>query len=109
MPAMVVTFSCQSLRFSMSLKYSASTEKSPQPGHQVGWSAASSFLVSPLRWSAGSTGEGTLRMFPAVRLGISVFVSLMVFLELSHSARHMALGALEDVLHSPSQAVGLVD
>ena len=30
----------------MSLKYSANTEKSPQPGHHVGLSAASSFLVS---------------------------------------------------------------
>src|SRR5690606_3312248 len=29
--------------------YRASTEKSPQPGHQVGWSAETSFLVSPLR------------------------------------------------------------
>ena len=29
-------FSCHSLRFSISLKYSASTEKSPQPGHHVG-------------------------------------------------------------------------
>src|ERR1700679_1269460 len=51
MPATVVIFSCHILRFSISLKYSASTEKSPQPGHQVGWSAAISFLVRPLRSS----------------------------------------------------------
>ena len=36
MPATVVIFSCHIFRFSMSLKYSARTEKSPQPGHQVG-------------------------------------------------------------------------
>src|SRR6516162_10330418 len=49
MPEIVVIFSCHSLRFSINLKYSASTEKSPQPGHHVGWSAAISFFVRPLR------------------------------------------------------------
>src|SRR5215475_3917371 len=49
MPATVVIFSCHNLRFSISLKYNASTEKSPQPGHHVGWSAAISFLVRPFR------------------------------------------------------------
>src|ERR1700722_1976600 len=58
MPATVVIFSCHILRFSINLKYSASTEKSPQPGHQVGWSAASSFLVRPLR----SVDGGALTM-----------------------------------------------
>src|SRR5271156_5267987 len=74
MPAMVVIFSCHILRFSMSLKYSASTEKSPQPGHHVGWSAAISFLVSPLRSSVPFpklAGDGTLVILPP-RAGISV-------------------------------------
>jgi hypothetical protein len=60
MPAMVVIFSCHSLRFSISLKYSASTEKSPQPGHHVGWSAAISFLVRPLRSAGGGGADGAM-------------------------------------------------
>src|ERR1041384_3064499 len=75
MPAMVVIFSCQSLRFSMSLKYSASTEKSPQPGHHVGWSAASSFFVRPLR--SGSVGGETTVMLPP-RVGISSIVGELI-------------------------------
>src|SRR5580698_2763863 len=69
MPATVVIFSCHILRFSISLKYSASTEKSPQPGHQVGWSAAISFLVRPLRSPGGSGAAGT---------GLAIKVSLIV-------------------------------
>src|SRR5271154_4646978 len=79
MPATVVIFSCHILRFSISLKYSASTEKSPQPGHHVGWSAAISFLVRPLRSSMGGTmGALTTAMLPALRSGISVVRVLMV-------------------------------
>jgi len=36
MPATVVIFSCQILRFSIKFEIEARTEKSPQPGHQVG-------------------------------------------------------------------------
>src|SRR6266581_7976649 len=75
MPATVVIFSCHILRFSMSLKYSASTEKSPQPGHQVGLSAANSFLLKPLRSDAGSVGVGTEVIL--LRCGISSFVSFI--------------------------------
>src|ERR1700746_3563047 len=55
MPEIVVILSCHSLRFSINLKYKARTEKSPQPGHQVGWSAAISFLLSGLG-PAGAAG-----------------------------------------------------
>src|ERR1700744_5683390 len=80
MPATVVIFSCHILRFSISLKYSARTEKSPQPGHHVGWSAAISFLVKPLRSSvAGTTGAATAVMFPA-RSGDSVKVWLILLI-----------------------------
>src|SRR5580704_14129879 len=68
MPATVVIFSCHILRFSISLKYSASTEKSPQPGHHVGWSAAISFLVSPLRSPDGG----------GVGAGLTINVSLII-------------------------------
>ena len=49
MPATVVIFSCAILALLDQLEEDASTEKSPQPGHQVGWSAAISFLVSVAR------------------------------------------------------------
>src|SRR5580693_7896550 len=88
-PAMVVIFSCHSLRFSISLKYSASTEKSPQPGHHVGWSADISFLVRPLRspFVAGA-GAGAAVMFPP-RWGISVMGELIFnsFLYLNYCLR----------------------
>src|SRR5271157_2971275 len=71
MPATVVIFSCHSFRFSINLKYRASTEKSPQPGHHVGWSAASSFLVRPLR----SVDGGALTV--AAGAGCSVTVWLI--------------------------------
>src|SRR5271170_2942755 len=73
MPATVVIFSCQILRFSINLKYSASTEKSPQPGHHVGWSAASSFLVRPLRSVEGGA------LTTAVAADCSVKVWLIKF------------------------------
>src|SRR5208282_156899 len=80
MPAMVVIFSCHIFRFSISLKYSASTEKSPQPGHHVGWSAAISFFVRPLRSSvAGGGGVATAARLPA-RIGVSVKVSFMLMI-----------------------------
>src|SRR5437899_2769178 len=112
MPAIVVIFSCSILRFSISLKYSASTEKSPQPGHHVGWSATISFLVSGLRSSVGSAGAVTLVMFPAMRFGISIFVSLMVYgqiLKFAQAGGQGGLGSLKNVFHSPGQPIGLVN
>src|SRR5580692_12675023 len=91
MPATVVIFSCHILRFSISLKYSASTEKSPQPGHHVGWSAAISFLVRPLRSPlADCVGALTTAMLPALRSGISVVRVLMVVwtIEIKNNWRH---------------------
>src|ERR1051325_1051896 len=83
MPATVVIFSCQILRFSISLKYSASTEKSPQPGHQVGWSAAMSFLVSGLRSGSSAVAEGaplaTAGTFPRWGISIVSFIVSSVF------------------------------
>ncbi len=46
MPATQTIFSCGIWSFSTTLKNDASTAKSPQAGHQVGWSALSCFLVS---------------------------------------------------------------
>src|ERR1017187_7878754 len=96
MPAMVVIFSCHILRFSMSLKYNASTEKSPQPGHHVGWSAAISFFVRPMRSSVAGGGVATAARLLA-RTGVSVKVSLMLIIRLfgvglvqSHSFRNPA-------------------
>src|ERR1051326_265337 len=74
MPATVVIFSCHIFRFSISLKYSASTEKSPQPGHHVGWSATISFLVNPLR---SADGETTATSPLPLRGGTSVTGALM--------------------------------
>src|SRR6185312_4923057 len=106
MPATVVIFSCHILRFSINLKYSASTEKSPQPGHHVGWSAAISFFVSPLR----SSGAGTETIFPATRFGVSVKVSLIkIRLKFVHSGGDVALRAFEDFFHFKGEAVGFVD
>src|SRR3974390_1577327 len=69
MPEMVVIFSCHILRFSINLKYSASTEKSQQPGHQVGWSAAMFFLVKGLRSAPGVTATAPLVGAPLVGAG----------------------------------------
>ena len=68
----------------MSLKYSANTEKSPQPGHHVGLSAASSFLVSGF-------------------LSISTVSLMKLFL------LQLSLHAGQHVFHTPSQSVGLVN
>src|ERR1017187_8275301 len=73
MPEMVVIFSCHSLRFSISLKYRARTEKSPQPGHHVGWSATISLRVRPGR--SPVAGFGALM----VTTGFSVKVWLILF------------------------------
>src|SRR5271155_1956182 len=109
MPATVVIFSCQILRFSISLKYSASTEKSPQPGHHVGWSAAISFLVRPLRSPlADCVGALTTAMLPALRSGSSVVRVLMVLRKLFFVAGQHTC-AVEDFLHLPRQAVGFID
>src|ERR1039457_6469246 len=102
MPEMVVIFSCHSLRFSISLKYSASTEKSPQPGHHVGWSATISFRVRPGRSLVA--GFGALM----VTMGFSVKVWLIKFRWLKLFARFV-FHEFENFLHLPSEAVGLVD
>src|SRR5205809_7062058 len=114
MPATVVTFSCHIFRFSISLKYSASTEKSPQPGHQVGWSAASSFFVNPLRSEAGNAGAlGGFTATLPFRGEISVTGELMfskaliccyteiVFLMLAQSRCHISLRSAAAILHLP--------
>src|SRR6516164_5073068 len=116
MPATVVIFSCHILRFSISLKYSASTEKSPQPGHHVGWSAAISFLVRPLRSPLAAAGGVTTAGLPA---GFSIKAWLIMIWslkrgkgsisEFAQSGGQVGLGAFEDLLHLPSEAVGLVD
>src|SRR5476649_2435201 len=111
MPATVVIFSCHILRFSINLKYSASTEKSPQPGHHVGWSAAISFLVSHLRSSvAGNVDAATKVMLP-VCPGVSVKVWLITNggLNFAQSGGDVFLGAFENILHLPRQAIGFVD
>src|SRR5271170_5918640 len=109
MPATVVIFSCHILRFSISLKYSARTEKSPQPGHHVGWSAAISFLVRPLRSPlADCVGALTTAMLPALRSGISVVRVLMVLRKLFFVAGQHA-GAIQDFFNFPRQGVGFVD
>src|ERR1035437_1672269 len=102
MPEMVVIFSCHSLRFSISLKYSASTEKSPQPGHHVGWSATISLRVRPLR--SPVAGSGALM----VTTGFSIKVWLIKFRWLKLFTRFI-FHQFENFLHLPSQAVGLVD
>src|ERR1700733_10355815 len=107
MPPTVEIFSCHILRFSISLKYSASTEKSPQPGHHVGWSAAISFLVRPLR-SPGKAGAVTEVMFPA-RSGVSVVAVIVLKSQFAQSGGDVGFGAFENFLHLPGEAVGLVD
>src|ERR1039457_7218824 len=77
MPETVVIFSCRSLRFSINLKYNASTEKSPQPGHHVGWSAATSFLVRPLRSSVAGKAGATTEVIFLVHSGVSIKVWLI--------------------------------
>src|SRR5450756_1680772 len=86
MPAIVVIFSCHILRFSISLKYSASTEKSPQPGHHVGWSAAISFLVSPLRSPSG----GVVVLTAGTGLAIKVSLIIVWRLKLDQILRRPA-------------------
>src|SRR5262245_39082040 len=120
MPEIVVIFSCQSLRFSISLKCKARTEKSPQPGHHVGWSAVISFRVSALRSVdvagaaevAGAAGVPVPALFAA--LGFSITgaliksiqyrVSLSKFTEPFRDARS---GTLQDLLHLPGETVRL--
>ena len=121
MPEMVVIFSCHSLRFSISLKYSARTEKSPQPGHQVGWSAAISFLVSGLRSVAarrrrpGSRLAGAVAVVRRVRFSSrscahkSVNRLEKAVTACGCPAANVRAGAVEDFFHFPGQAVGLVD
>ena len=58
MPATVVIFSCHILRFSISLKYSASTEKSPQPGHQVGMVGGDFFFGQAFAFVSRGQGRG---------------------------------------------------
>src|SRR6516164_5261613 len=119
MPEIVAIFSCQSLRFSISLKYSASTEKSPQPGHHVGWSAASSFLVSGLRSPAGAGAGGTpLVVAGTFGRGISVAGALIIgryvnvkwsCSKFAQTGGNIGFGAFEDFLHFPGEAVRFVD
>ena len=78
----------------MSLKYSASTEKSPQPGHHVGLSAASSFFVSGFR----SSGSAMALLIMVVLFKLSVLGGLKFFLH-----------TFKDVAYTPSEAVGLID
>src|ERR1017187_9646667 len=105
MPAIVVIFSCRSLRFSISLKYSASTEKSPQPGHHVGWSAATSFLVSPLRSSTG----GVVVLTAGLAIKVSLIDNWRLKLNFAQAGGDVGFGAFENFLHLPGEAVGLVD
>src|SRR5580704_10044445 len=112
MPATVVIFSCTNLRFSISLKYSARTEKSPQPGHHVGWSAAISFLVRPLRsLLVAGVGAGAGAMLPP-RAGISVMDELINYalkLLFAQPRGDVGVGLFDDFFDLESQSVGFVD
>src|ERR1035438_8125302 len=79
MPEIVVIFSCHSLRFSISLKYSASTEKSPQPGHHVGWSATMSFRVMALRSPAAGCGALMVTTGFSVKVWLIKLLAGLVF------------------------------
>src|SRR5580704_4445594 len=101
-PATVVIFSCHILRFSISLKYSASTEKSPQPGHQVGWSAASSFLVRPLRSVDGGALTTAVAADGSVTVWLIIFAGRKLF-------TNFVFHVFEDFPHLPGETVGLID
>src|SRR3984957_6189487 len=111
MPATVVIFSCHILRFSISLKYSASTEKSPQPGHHVGWSAAISFLVRPLRSPLVDAGTAVM-LTAAVGTLVKeklIYVKGCLKLLFAQSRRNVGAGFFNDLLDLEGQAVAFVD
>src|ERR1017187_6416554 len=102
MPEIVVIFSCHSLRFSISLKYSASTEKSPQPGHHVGWSATISLRVRPGRSPVAGFGALMVTTGFSVKVWLIIFSCLKLFLR-------FGFYEFDDFLHLPGEPVGLVD
>src|SRR5665213_4012990 len=70
-------------------------EKSPQPGHHVGWSAETSFFVRGLR-SAGGSG--------AVRMVDSLINNLKS--KFADGGGDVGFGAFQNFAHTPGQAVG---